>query len=123
MRNPGAAMHLRNIITQSSNFFRPVGARNAKLEDIEFKDVAIIIVESNDRQQFRIEADLDKNLESIEANLATNTKEAGQDHYQVGVVKHFKNDRTNLRMQIEVLDFEKYFAPRSPVLDAVLIYQ
>jgi len=89
-------MRLREIIIQSPDRFRPVPASINSLEDVDFQETAIIIVRRKDSEQFRIEADLDKNLENM----------PGQ--YQIGAIRHFKNVKTNLRMQVETLDIERY---------------
>lgn len=103
MRDPSAPLQLRSLIVQSPDHFRP--GMYINLEDVRSKEVAVIIVKSDEDQYYRVEADLDR-IEAVDINYV---EIKGRDPlYQVGVVKHFKLDRANPQLQVEVIDFERF---------------
>ena len=76
--------------------FCPLDSRVIGLKDVEFKHTEIIFVQTPDGESLRVEAEVDKVLESVK----------GQ--YQIGTIRLFKNDRRNKCVDITTIDVERY---------------
>ena len=96
LANATIAMKTREKIVDWPERFCPLESRIVGLKDVEFKHAEIIFVRMPDGANLRIEAEVDKVLESVK----------GQ--FQIGTIRLFKDDRRNKRVDITMVDVERY---------------
>jgi hypothetical protein len=90
------ATKLRQRIIEWPKCFIPVGGNVKDLTGVKQKDTEIVFVEKAGTDvSYRIEAEID------------HTHDEGFDHYNVGSIKFFYDNRRNRMMSITTIDLEK----------------
>jgi len=68
----------------------------SQLEDVKYKDTQIVFVsKAGTETSYRLEAEIDHDCDN------------GVDHYNVGTIKFFHNNKRNKMVDITVIDVEK----------------
>lgn len=91
------ALRMLDKIMSLPDYFRPAQSSLLYLQDVEFNYTAVLFVRTAEGQQYRIEADVDRTLEPL----------VGCCPYQLGSNRLFYDNKTNRRIQVEILDVEK----------------
>ncbi len=90
------AMKLRKKIVEWPERFRPAHGRTFSLEDVNFKDTEIIYVTTLKGDEYRVEADIDVTYD-----------EDGSVRHQTGSYDVFRDDQSNKRVVLSVVDPER----------------
>jgi hypothetical protein len=87
--------------------FMPFHSRIFDLKDVEPRHIEIIFIQPENGQKLRLEAEIDY---LSEVDTKQNMFEAGTatGQYQIGATKLFNDDRGNGRVEITMVNIERY---------------